>query len=110
MLAETQFLDPFKAHYGVNFNAHQGIREFGSSTFTKEKSLPLGRADYTKFPGNISRNQALFDQVDLTLQSRGQYSLQPLLSTQQFLFGSYPFGSAYEPAELSGDHGVPGCA
>jgi hemolysin activation/secretion protein len=56
--------------------------------------------------GELIRIQPLPKRFSLLTQVKGQYALDSLLSPAQFVFGSYPYGSGYEPAELGGDHGL----
>ncbi len=73
------------------------------------QSRPEGRAQYTRIVANFSRTQQpLFKQISLYTALSGQYSFQPLLSTEQFSSGGPIFGRGYGPSEIVGDEGLSG--
>src|SRR5690606_33407012 len=65
-----------------------------------------GESEFTKIAGDFSRTKALFDGFSLATTASGQYSPDQLLVPEQYLLGGAAFGSAYDPAELSGDYGA----
>lgn len=86
---------------GLNiFNA----RESGSINL----STTNGRSDFTKATLQASRQQTLGAGFSVLGAFTGQYSASPLLSSEQFSFGGSQFGRAYDPSEITGDHGVAG--
>ena len=76
----------------------------GSSDLTREN----GRSDFTKLNGNLLRLQRLLPRVSLLLEGSGQYSFSQLLASEEFGVGGAQFGRAYDPSEITGDHGVAG--
>jgi hemolysin activation/secretion protein len=62
--------------------------KFSKATFDYERVQPLG--------GNFS----------VTLGMGGQWTSEPLLSSEQFALGGRRFGRAYDPAELAGDRAL----
>jgi len=62
--------------------------KFSKATFDYERVQPLG--------GNFS----------VTLGAGGQWTSEPLLTTEQFALGGRRFGRSYEPAELAGDRAL----
>lgn len=80
-LGGTQPDDPLKSRAGAD-------GEFFKMTFDYERFQPLG--------GNFG----------VTLGAGGQWTNEPLLSSEQFALGGRRFGRAYEPAELAGDRAL----
>lgn len=94
---------------GVNiFDAEvsQGVDAFGASDKGAGRSRIDGESDYTKFNLDIIRLQPLPHSFSIYTAFTGQYSLDPLLAAEEFTLGSSSFGSAYDPSELTGDHGA----
>jgi hemolysin activation/secretion protein len=77
-LGGTQPDDPLKSRFGAD-------GEFRKLSFDFERFQPLG--------GDFG----------VTLGAGGQWTGEPLLSSEQFVLGGRRFGRAYEPAELAGD-------
>jgi hemolysin activation/secretion protein len=103
------FRDPFGGKNFTEFRIHQGISELGGTNRRPAlRSEPDGRATATRFLGEWIHSHPLPNRFSLVLNVRGQLSLQPLLSSTAFYFGSYPYGSAYDPGEISGDNGLAG--
>ncbi len=44
----------------------------------------------------------------LQLAMGGQYAFDPLLASEQYSIGSYPFGRGYDPSTINGDHALAG--
>lgn len=97
---------------GINtFNAtlSQGLNILDA---TKTGSLNLSRAegksDFTKLEFSASRLQRLSSTWQLYAGVSGQYTNDPLLSTEEFGYGGQSFGRAYDPSEIIGDQGIAG--
>jgi hemolysin activation/secretion protein len=73
--------DPLKSRAGAD-------GRFGKAVFDYERVQPLGAS------------------WALTLGLGGQWTDEPLLSSEQFFLGGRRFGRAYEPAELAGDRAL----
>lgn len=67
-----------------------------------------GEGTFTKVEMQYSRLQPLTQNVSAYLGLAAQYAFDPLLASEEFGIGSEPFGSAYDPAEITGDHGFAG--
>ena len=92
----------------------------GYNTFTVELSQGLGGtkqedllksrigADgkFSKVTFDYERVQPLGGNFSVTLGMGGQWTSEPLLSSEQFALGGRRFGRAYEPAELAGDRAL----
>jgi hemolysin activation/secretion protein len=80
-LGGTQPGDPLKSRAGAD-------GEFRKAMFDYERFQPLGAS------------------FGVTLGVGGQWTDEPLLSSEQFALGGRRFGRAYEPAELAGDRAL----
>ncbi len=96
---------------GVNlFDAEisQGLDAFGATDAGINRSRPNGRSQFTKINLDATRTQNLPSDFSLFIAGSAQYSFQPLLAGEQFTLGGPVYGRAYDPGELSGDHGLAG--
>ena len=77
---------------------------------TEADDLLKSRADadgkFTKFIAGYQRFQTFGTHVGLTVGIAGQWTDEPLLSSEQYSLGGRLFGRAYEPAELVGDRAL----
>ena len=72
-------------------------------------SRPRGFTEFTKFNMEASRLQSLqavAPGLSVLASASGQYSFQSLLASEEFGVGGARFGRAYDPSEITGDHGV----
>jgi hemolysin activation/secretion protein len=100
------FVDRFAGSNQTNFQFSQGINVFGASENDPKRSRADGKSDFTKLNLDLSHLQPLHGPFSLFGAVSGQYSFNPLLPAEQFVLGGSQFGSAYDPAELSGDDGM----
>ena len=70
------------------------------------KSRAGASGDFTKATFDYERFQPLGGSFGVTLGFGGQWTDEPLLSSEQFALGGRRFGRAYEPAELIGDRAL----
>jgi hemolysin activation/secretion protein len=61
---------------------------------------------FRKVTFDYERFQRIGASFGLTLGAGGQWTDEPLLSSEQFALGGRRFGRAYEPAELAGDRAL----
>ncbi|MBN2358522.1 MAG: ShlB/FhaC/HecB family hemolysin secretion/activation protein [Deltaproteobacteria bacterium] len=98
------FLDA--THYaGLEFSRGLGIlgaSDPGSTTLSRSD----GRSDFTKLEGYVSRSQSIGDYWGAQISLAGQFSQDPLLSSEEFGLGGGTYGRAYNYYEISGDHGL----
>ncbi|MEZ5690181.1 MAG: ShlB/FhaC/HecB family hemolysin secretion/activation protein [Rickettsiales bacterium] len=84
----------------------------GLNWFADSASLPHsragGKASFEKFNANFTRIQPVYGSWSISTSVDGQYSLDPLYSAQEYAIGGAQFGSAYDPAEITGDSGIAG--
>lgn len=99
--------DPWRGVNLVDLELSQGIKVFGASD---EQDANLSRADgepdFTKVVAYATRQQAVWRNVTAVLHLEGQLAFDPLLSSEEYALGGVPFGRAYDPSEVSGDHGL----
>ena len=88
-------------HYSQGLNLF-GVREAGSINLSRED----GRPDFKKFEMLAGRIQALPWNLELYAIVSGQYSFDPLLSSEEFGFGGGQVGRGYDSSEITGDRGV----
>ncbi len=104
-------------HYGGNnllsFHLKKGLNFLGATTNTSPTattSRPGGTGDFTKLFFQASRLQQLFWRLSAFGLLQGQYSFNPLLTSEQFGYGGSQLGRGYDPAEIIGDRGFAGSA
>ncbi len=90
----------------VDSEFSQGIAGLGATESGDGRSNRYGDHGYTKLTLDLSHSHALSQSVSLLVTGSGQFSFNPLLSSEQFVLGGPVYGSAYEPGELAGDHGA----
>lgn len=72
----------------------------------------VGRPDYAKLTGHISREQWFTPKVSFLLSAKGQRTLfnNALLSSEEFGVGGNQYGRGYDSSEITGDSGLAGKA
>jgi hemolysin activation/secretion protein len=106
-------IDSWRGNNLLSFNVKKGINFLGATTDTAPTattSRPGGSADYVKLNFQTSRLQQLFWRVSAFGVLQGQYTFQPLLTSEQFSFGGSQIGRGYDTAEIIGDRGMAGSA
>lgn len=103
----ADFADRFRGVNLFDLEASQGLdilqaTESGLATRTR----PGGREDFTKLTASALRIQQIAKPIQLVLGVNGQYALSQLLASEEFGYGGMPFGRAYDPSQLTGDHGL----
>lgn len=93
------------------FEASQGL-DILAATEAGDSNRSRNDADggFTKFKLDAVRLQQIWGPFSLRLAGQGQVSLDPLLSSEEFLLGGGQFGRAYDFGEISGEDGVAGSA
>ncbi|MCD8571639.1 MAG: BamA/TamA family outer membrane protein [Alphaproteobacteria bacterium] len=108
----AEAMDTFFGSAAINslsLEMGQGLEILGSSDDnTPNLSRAQGRADFTKFEGEIQRLQKLTNDVNLLLGARGQYSADALLSSEEFGVGGINYGRGFDSSEIVGDQGFAG--
>lgn len=93
----------------ISLEASQGLNILGARESGSDKlSRTNGRSDFTKANLVLQRLQVLGDGFSLLAAINSQYALSTLLSSEEFAFGGNQFGRGYDPAEITGEHGIAG--
>lgn len=96
--------DEFSGVNLVSLYVGQGIDAFGSSGNDNElASRANGQADFTKLEGTVSRLQGLGSALSAFAHIEWQYAFDPLLSSEECVYGGSRIGRAFDPAYLTGD-------
>jgi len=83
----------------------RGLEGLGStSNGNLLASRLVGRVDFTKIEGSVSRLQTLYGPLSALISAYGQYAGNSLLVPEQCGYGGRVFGRAYDPSEILGDH------
>lgn len=98
--------DSWKGVNLINVELSQGLDFWNATGPGIMRSRADGEADFTKMNMDVSRLQTINDNWSVMTSATGQYSWDPLLSSEEFTLGGVAFGQAYDPSELAGDHGV----
>ncbi|MDB5478817.1 MAG: Hemolysin activation/secretion protein, partial [Alphaproteobacteria bacterium] len=105
--SEISYLDDWNGFNAFSGSVSQGLELFGSSEKGDAKlSRPLGDPRFTKVSGEISRLQHLYGPLSVLIGVAGQYSFEPLLSSEEFGFGGSGFGRGYDTSQITGDQGI----
>lgn len=109
--AQYDFADRFDGVTLVDGQVSQGLNIANAThPFSSDGSRADATAVFTKFNLDVSRIHQLPYNFSLLTAASGQYSVDNLLPAEQFSVGGVGFGQAYDPAEISGDHGLAGRA
>ena len=107
--ATYDFADSWDGSNLLGLTVTQGLDWMNA---TGKNALYSARADaganYTKFSGDILRNQQLDTNLTLVLSGQWQYSAVPLPSSQEFALGGKALGRGYDAGEISADSGIGG--
>lgn len=105
--ASYDFADRLKGVTLLEGQVSQGLDILGATdTQGTRRSRSDGEADATKLNAEVTRVQNLPRGFSVLTAATAQYALDPLLASEEFSLGGPGFGQAYDPAELSGDHGA----
>lgn len=112
--SSADFADRWRGVNLFDVEASQGL-DILDATESGKITLPTttrisGREDFTKITVSALRIQQISKPVQLVLGVNGQYALSQLLASEEFGYGGVPFGRAYDPSQLTGDHGLAGRA
>jgi len=106
--------DSWRGSNNITANFEQGLPILGYSSDTNpataQTSNPGGTAVFTKVDFQMSRLQQVKGPFSVLALVSGQWSLDPLLATEQYSYGGPIQGRGYETGELVGDSGLAGTA
>jgi len=103
------FNDKFNGDNNISAEFSKGVPTFGASPLHPDTQLSRfeGLSDYKKLNISISHNQPLKGNFEAFFGAIGQYAFKKvLLSPEEFYFGGWQFGKAYDPSEIDGDSGM----
>ncbi len=105
--ASADFTDGFGGVNLFGLDVSQGLDILhATNSGDANRTRFSGREDFTKFSGNAMRIQTITERTRAVFAVNGQYALSQLFSSEEFGYGGVPFGHAYDPSQLTGDHGV----
>ncbi|MBI4641722.1 MAG: ShlB/FhaC/HecB family hemolysin secretion/activation protein [Candidatus Tectomicrobia bacterium] len=100
------FADRLRGVNLVNMEVSRGLDVLDATPPGPERTRAEGRNDFAKVAGQIFRLQQLAPSWSLLGTVTGQYAFDKVLASEEFSLGGSQFGRAYDPAELTGDHGA----
>jgi hemolysin activation/secretion protein len=106
---DYDFIDDHNAYNVMNATLSQGLPVLSNS---QEGDFDLSRGqavpNFTKLEASYKHQRFLTTHVLATGKVAGQYSDDPLYSSEEFGYGGQGYGRAYDNSEISGDKGVAG--
>jgi hemolysin activation/secretion protein len=101
------FVDRFSGVTLIDVELSKGLPIFNYTKKGELSSRPEGTGNFFKANAQISRLQSLFvPGLSLFLAAQGQISADKLLSSEEFGVGGAQWGRAFDPGEITGDHGI----
>lgn len=105
--AVFDYTDTWRGYSYVDLRLRQGIDILGTrQSGSADLSRIDGRSDFTAWQVELSRLQSVVEDVTLFGSVRGQYTQDPLLSSEEFGFGGAQIGRGYDSSEIVGDKGI----
>lgn len=90
----------------VNLALMQGLA-LGEVETMDTQGEGIGKPTFTKTKANYAFRRR-DERWELSILLDGQYAADELPSSERYSIGGSPFGSAYDPSEITGDHGLAG--
>ncbi|HEY9099388.1 MAG TPA: ShlB/FhaC/HecB family hemolysin secretion/activation protein [Thiobacillus sp.] len=90
----------------VGVSIGQGLKLESSKVVDTQATSGVGRVDYTKLSVNYGLNHKLTESLFITALVDAQYAATELPTSERYSLGGAQFGRAYDPSEISGDHGL----
>lgn len=110
--ASWNFSDNYLGTNLISGDIRQGLPILGYTSdinpATAQTSRPGGRGEFTKIAIQLTRLQLIDGPWSVFGVLQGQWAFQPLLASEQFVFGGPVLGRGYDIAELIGDKGAAG--
>lgn len=99
--------DSWNGYNYLSLALNQGLAMLDSS---RKGDLNLSRAeaepDFTSISATYTRQQGIYGKWLVVGKTSGQLASAPLFSGEEFGYGGQGFGRAYDPSEITGDHGI----
>lgn len=99
-------LDGLQGINRIDVEATQGIDLLGANDNGDLRSRSNADSTFTRFSAQYTRLQPISQAFSAFFGVSGQYALDPLFASEEFAIGGPAYGSAYDPAEITGDHGL----
>lgn len=85
----------------------QGLSGLGATEDSDpDKSRATGSAQFARLNFEVSRVQPIAEDIYLQVGVEGQVSTDSLLASEEFGLGGASYGRAFDPSEITGDHGL----
>lgn len=91
---------------GLSFS--QGLKIAGSEVLDIQAGAGVGRPDFGKLSINYAYVRIIRRHWKLSARVDGQYAANVLPGSERYSIGGALFGRAYDPSEITGDHGLAG--
>jgi len=102
-------LDRWNGQHDATVKFSRGLTLLdGSRVGDNNLSRAQANPAFSKAELSYKRQQLVGDHYLLTNQLAGQLASDPLLVSEEFGYGGSSLGRAYDPSEISGDHGLSG--
>ena len=108
--AQYDKVDSFEGVNLADLELSQGLDVFNATDNNAGASRTSADADFTKAVLNLSRYQPFMEKFAVLVSATGQYASGSLFASEEMGLGGSGFGSAYDPSEITGDHGAAGKA
>lgn len=107
---ELDFTDSLAGVNQIELQATRGMDIFGATNDGLGRTRANGEHEFFRTNIDAERVQDLPGDFSAYVSISGQYSADPLLSSEEFALGGPGFGRAYDAGEITGDSGLSGLA
>ncbi len=84
----------------------QGLSAGDSRVIDTQLGAGVGDPEFTRANFNLTARRGIGDDWDLSGTIDGQFAAKAVPSSERYSIGGAQFGRAYDPSEISGDHGL----
>ncbi len=84
----------------------QGLSAGDSRVIDTQLGAGVGDPEFTRANINLTARRGIGEDWELSGALDGQYAAKAVPSSERYSIGGAQFGRAYDPSELSGDHGL----
>lgn len=104
--AAYDFVDRWSAINRMEVKVSKGVGIWDTDSGIGIRSRANGRPDFVKGNVEVTRIQPITGPFTAFAGVAGQIANEPLLAAEEFGLGGVTYGSAYDPSEITGDHGL----
>lgn len=102
-----EFVDGWNGSDAIGIGLHGGLDILGASDQGDANlSRENGSGSFFKVTADVSREQPIRYGFSVLVAGKAQIATTALLASEEFSVGGEPFGRAYDPSEITGDHGA----